>query len=55
MGIKYQCETIGLCYQNSYWVRISGNQAERAIRETANTFKDKYPRQNEIKDAYVDD
>ena len=40
-----------------YGVRISGNQAERAIRETANLFKNKYPRQNEIiqKDTYVDD
>ena len=38
-------------------VRTSGNQAERAIRETPNLFKDKYPRQNEIiqKDRYADD
>ena len=40
-----------------YGVTPSGNQAERALRETANLQKDKYPRQCEIvnDDAYVDD
>ena len=40
-----------------YGERTSGNQAERTIRETADLFKDKYPRQNEIiqKDTYVGD
>ena len=40
-----------------YGIRTSGNQAERAVRETANLFIDKYPRQNKIiqKDTYMDD
>ena len=40
-----------------YGVRSSGNQAERGIRQTAETQKDKYPRQYEIvnQDIYVDD
>ena len=40
-----------------YGVRTSGNQAERALRETARLSKDKYPRQNNIvqNDIYMDD
>ena len=40
-----------------YGVKPSGNQAERAIRETGNQMKDTHPRQNEIiqNDIYVDD
>ena len=38
-------------------VKPSGNQAERAIRETGNLMKDNYSRQNEIiqEDIYLDD
>ena len=41
----------------TYGVKSSGNQAERAIRETANLQKNEYPRECEIinKDTYVDD
>ena len=40
-----------------YGVKPSGNQAERALRETSNQQKIEFPRQNEIvnKDVYVDD
>ena len=40
-----------------YGVRTSGNQAEKAVRETAKLCQDKYPRQNEIiqNDLYMDD
>ena len=40
-----------------YGVKTSGNQAERAIRETALLSKDDFPRQNDIvqNDLYVDD
>ena len=40
-----------------YGIKSSGNQAERAIRETARLSKDTYPEVNEIifKDIYVDD
>ena len=40
-----------------YGVRTSGNQAERAVRKTADLCKDDYPRPNEIiqRDTYVDD
>ena len=40
-----------------YGVRTSGNQAERAIRETARLCKDNYPKQNNIvqSDIYMDD
>ena len=40
-----------------YGVTPSGNQAERAMRETANMQKDAYPRQAEVvnDDFYVDD
>ena len=40
-----------------YGVTSSGNQAERALRETANLQKSEYPRQAEvvINDVYVDD
>ena len=40
-----------------YGVKTSGNQAERAIRETARLCKDNYPKQNNIVqgDIYMDD
>ena len=40
-----------------YGITSSGNQAERAVRETANLCKDEYPRENDIiqNDLYVDD
>ena len=40
-----------------YGVKSSGNQAEHALRKTANHSKDQYPRVNEVisKDVYVDD
>ena len=40
-----------------YGVRTSGNQAERALRETTKLFSDEYPRQNDIiqNQTYVDD
>ena len=40
-----------------YGVTSSGNQAERALRETANLQKSEYPRQAEVvnNDVYVDD
>ena len=40
-----------------YGVKSSGNQAERAVRETARLCSELYPRQNEIvqNDLYVDD
>ena len=40
-----------------YGVKTSGNQAERAIRETALLSRDEFPRQNEIvqNDIYMDD
>ena len=40
-----------------YGVRTSGNQAERALRETTKIFAEEYPRQNEViqKHTYVDD
>ena len=40
-----------------YGVRTSGNQAERALRETTKKFAKDYPRQNEVihKHTYVDD
>ena len=40
-----------------YGVKPSGNQAERAIRETGNLMKDSYSRQHEIiqDDIYIDD
>ena len=40
-----------------YGVKSSGNQAERALRDTANKFKDDYPEVAQIvqKDIYVDD
>ena len=40
-----------------YGVRTSGNQAERALRETTKLFSEEYPRQNEIiqNQTYVDD
>ena len=40
-----------------YGIKSSGDQAERAIRETARLSKDTYPEVNEIilKDIYVDD
>ena len=40
-----------------YGIKSSGNQAERALRMTADRFKDEFPRINEIvnKDVYVDD
>ena len=40
-----------------YGVKPSGNQAERAMRETASMLKEEYPNANEIvqQDIYVDD
>eukprot|EP00794_Sanderia_malayensis_P006911 gene6911-biopygen5645 len=40
-----------------YGIKSSGNQSERALRQTANIFKEKYPKVNRIinKDVYVDD
>ena len=40
-----------------YGVKSSGNQAEYALRATANLFKDEYPVQNRMiqEDTYVDD
>ena len=40
-----------------YGIRSSGNQAERGLRQIAETFKDQYPAANRIlqEDVYVDD
>ena len=40
-----------------YGVRTSGNQAERALRETTKLFREEYPRQDDIiqNQTYVDD
>jgi len=40
-----------------YGVKSSGNQSERALRETANIFKEEHPKVHQIinNDVYVDD
>ncbi|XP_066920339.1 uncharacterized protein [Clytia hemisphaerica] len=40
-----------------YGVKSSGNQSERALRETSKLFKDEYPEVNQVvqEDIYVDD
>ena len=40
-----------------YGVKSSGNQSERALRETSKLFKDQYPEVNQVvqEDIYVDD
>ena len=40
-----------------YGIRSSGNQAERALRQVSETFKDQYPDANRIlqEDVFVDD
>ena len=48
---------IGVITTLIYGVKSSGNQAEYALRATADLFKDEYPIQNRMirEDTYVDD